>query len=221
MLQGTLNMADYGIKNLASLSLTNGSVIQGYGTSSTTAYRGDCGNAVSNLAQGALPKSGGTMTGNIQMGGNNILGIGKSVSSNASYVVVRLTNDLSIAVTTQTYIAFNDIIHDNLGEWSGSTFTAKNAGVYLVNLAIRWWNTESNRAFYSYILGGGFTRFLKYASNVNASQYPIFASDAIVLDAGDVIRAKVYHNASEAKIILGGNGEQLVTWMSIVKILDL
>ena len=147
MLNGTLNMADYGIKNLASLSLTNGSVIQGYGTSSTTAYRGDCGNAVSNLAQGALPKSGGTMTGNIQMGGNNILGIGKSVSSNASYVVVRLTNDLSIAVTTSVYIAFNDIIHDNLGEWSGSTFTAKNAGVYLVNLAILWKNTEAINRF--------------------------------------------------------------------------
>ena len=52
------------------------------GETSSTAYAGDKGKEAHDLAEAALPKTGGTMSGNIAMGSNKITGLANGTSTN-------------------------------------------------------------------------------------------------------------------------------------------
>lgn len=62
------------------------------GETSSTAYAGDKGKEAHDTAYAALPKSGGTMTGNIAMGGNQVTGLG-TPSNNTDAATKKYVDD--------------------------------------------------------------------------------------------------------------------------------
>ena len=101
------------------------------GETSSTAYAGDKGKEAHDLASAALPKSGGTMTGAIAMGGNKVTGLGTPTAdadaATKKYVDDGLSGKQATLATQTAYTAKGSatkvpqITTNTLGQVTGIT----------------------------------------------------------------------------------------------------
>ena len=136
-------------------------------------------------AGAALPKAGGTMSGNIAMGGNDISGGGTitgtfvggitgNVTGNASGTALTVTQAAQSAITsvgtlTGLTVAHNNITLQGTGETQLVVNSASNnnSGIRLQENGSNKWtigNDQSNDSLFFYNFGGSATRLTMYES---------------------------------------------------------
>jgi hypothetical protein len=135
------------------------------------------------------------VTGAANVTGNLI--VGGTISSTSSFVVAYSTYSQELPVSgAATNIDFGEETIDSLSEFNGSTFTATNAGNYLISATVQINFQMLANGFSVYIYkNGSVWKETMYRESTNTDgqsfKIPLHISDVLVLSAGDTMTVRV------------------------------
>ena len=140
-----------------------------------------------------------------------------------SYVYAAMTNNTTVPANQgDVYLTFNAVYHDLLGEFTGSSFVASRAGVYLIMFDCRFIDVGTNRSCGCYITMSPET-FTKIHGADSSGNITLHNSAIVRLDAGQSVSFRVYYfgAAGTSCTLNGGTGFASTTRVQITRLLSL
>jgi hypothetical protein len=135
-----------------------------------------------------------------------------------SYVSADLTNDLSVANTTQTFVVFNRENVDLLDEYDPTTgvFKAARDGIYSVTASVRWKNVNIGKSYFAYLVSTTETYYFLHNASGSTSDFTVPIAANVYLEAGQGLRIRVYQGSGETEVV--GGSSSTVTFLRIARI---